>query len=226
MTVETALEHARRAFALKKYEQAVEHYATALELQSVPSSFLHALTSNALRTKKLQHDAPEMADLYFSYGKALLENAIAQASVLGKEPESGPEGEEEKRMFSRVLHCISPTPFSIGSRNGPILEFGDEGDGEDEDGAMDLLGESAKEPEEESDDEEEGEEGEPEDDFNAAWEVFELARGIYEKASDGDDIIKLKLADTYIALGDVSLETGAASLVLRTRWFMSVYRKV
>lgn len=35
MTVETALEHARRAFALKKYEQAVEYYATALELQYV-----------------------------------------------------------------------------------------------------------------------------------------------------------------------------------------------
>lgn len=33
MTVEMALEHARRAFALKKYEQAVEHYATALDLQ-------------------------------------------------------------------------------------------------------------------------------------------------------------------------------------------------
>lgn len=33
MTVEMALEHARRAFALKKYEHAVEHYATALELQ-------------------------------------------------------------------------------------------------------------------------------------------------------------------------------------------------
>ena len=33
MTIETALEHARRAFALKKYEQAVEYYATALELQ-------------------------------------------------------------------------------------------------------------------------------------------------------------------------------------------------
>jgi HAT1-interacting factor 1 len=35
ITVETALEYARRAFALKKYEQAVEHYATALELQYV-----------------------------------------------------------------------------------------------------------------------------------------------------------------------------------------------
>ncbi|KAH0836525.1 hypothetical protein J3R83DRAFT_8164 [Lanmaoa asiatica] len=175
MTVETALEHARRAFALKKYEQAVEHYATALELQ----------------TKKQHEDAPEMADLYFSYGKALLENAISQASVLGKEPEPGPQGEEEKQPG-----------------NGPILEFGDEGEGgDDDDGIVDLLGQSAKEPEVASDDEEEGEEGEPEDDFNAAWEVFELARNIYEKGSDGDDRIKLKLADTYIALGDVSLET-------------------
>ncbi|KAI9573955.1 hypothetical protein HD554DRAFT_2012297 [Boletus coccyginus] len=176
MTVETALEHARRAFALKKYEQAVEHYATALELQ----------------TKKYHEDAPEMADLYFSYGKALLENAISQASVLGKEPEPGPQGEEEKRPG-----------------NGPILEFGDEGEGEEEeeeDGTVDLLAQSGKEPEE-SDDEEEGEDAEPEDDFNAAWEVFELARSIYEKGNDGDDETKLKLADAYIALGDVSLET-------------------
>jgi HAT1-interacting factor 1 len=32
VTVEGAVEHAKRAFALKKFEQAVEHYATALEL--------------------------------------------------------------------------------------------------------------------------------------------------------------------------------------------------
>jgi HAT1-interacting factor 1 len=32
VTVQTAVEHAKRAFALKKYEQAVEHYATALEI--------------------------------------------------------------------------------------------------------------------------------------------------------------------------------------------------
>jgi HAT1-interacting factor 1 len=79
------------------------------------------------------------------------------------------------------------------------------------------LDQSAKEPEEESDDDDEGEEGEPEDDFNAAWEVFELARGIYEKENDGDDQTKLKLADIYIALGDVSLETGAAPLLRRYR---------
>lgn len=55
------------------------------------------------RTKKHKEDAPELADLYFSYGKALLENAISQASVLGKEPEPGPQGEEEKRRMPLIL---------------------------------------------------------------------------------------------------------------------------
>ncbi len=31
-TIESAVEKAKRAFALRKYEQAVDHYATALEL--------------------------------------------------------------------------------------------------------------------------------------------------------------------------------------------------
>lgn len=38
-----------------------------------------------LRTAQHGEDAPEAADLYFSYGKALLENAISQSAVLGKE---------------------------------------------------------------------------------------------------------------------------------------------
>ena len=67
----------------------------------------------------------------------------------------------------------------------------------------------ADEEEEEEGGEEPGaDNGEPEDDFNAAWEVLDLARTLYSKQQD-DDVIKLKLADTYIALGDVSLETGA-----------------
>ena len=37
------------------------------------------------RTAKVGDDAPEVADLYFAYGKALLENAISQSSVLGKD---------------------------------------------------------------------------------------------------------------------------------------------
>jgi hypothetical protein len=58
------------------------------------------------RTKKFGDDAPETADLYFTYGKALLENAIAQSSVLGKEqPEEDREGENNgQSSFEMGMH--------------------------------------------------------------------------------------------------------------------------
>ncbi|KAF9006013.1 hypothetical protein BDQ17DRAFT_1324818 [Cyathus striatus] len=176
ITTETAIEQAKRAFSLKKYEQAVDYYATALELI----------------TNQFGDSAPETADLYFSYGKALLENAISQNSVLGKEqPE---EAAEEDTKGSET---------GLGGK--PILSFS--GDAEDDDPAVDLL--AATEEEKEDEDEDEDEDAEPEDDFNAAWEVLDLARAIYDKQNDemNEEEIKLKLADTYIALGDVSLET-------------------
>ncbi|KAG2011635.1 hypothetical protein CC2G_011728 [Coprinopsis cinerea AmutBmut pab1-1] len=174
-TVELAVEQAKRAFALKKYEQAVEHYATALEIA----------------TKKAGEDAPETADLYFSYGRALLENAISQSSVLGKEqPAEVPEEESHK---------------AGSSKNGPILSFSGDGDDGD-DPVVDL---SAQPEDDDESDEEGDDDGEPEDDFNAAWEVLDLARAIYEKQlkDEDDEEVRLKLADTFIALGDVSLET-------------------
>jgi len=47
------------------------------------------LTSYPYRSKTHTEDAPEMAEIYFAYGKALLENAIVQNSVLGKDREGG-----------------------------------------------------------------------------------------------------------------------------------------
>ncbi|KAK0489085.1 hypothetical protein IW261DRAFT_394003 [Armillaria novae-zelandiae] len=182
-TVESAVEKGQRAFALKKYEQAVDHYATALELLTD----LHG------------DDAPGIEDLYFAYGKALLENAIVQNSVLGKEqPEENVEDNN--------------APGGSGSSaNGPFISFS--GDVEDtEDVTVDLFGqalESAQQEAAAAAEDDEDDEAEPEDDFNAAWEVLDLARALYEKqkAANGDEQVGLKLADTYISLGDVSLET-------------------
>ncbi|KAJ6451521.1 hypothetical protein C8R47DRAFT_978104 [Mycena vitilis] len=179
MDLDTAVEHAKHAFALEKYEQAVDYYATALE-------FI---------TKKCGEDAPETADLYFSYGKALLENAISQSSVLGKDQ---PEDDTDD-------------PAESSSTDGPILSFsGDAEDGDDP--AVDLFNAAQDMADEEDADGAQGddEDAEPEDDFNAAWEVLDLARAIYAKqtADGADEDVQLKLADTYIALGDVSLETG------------------
>ncbi|KAJ3481893.1 hypothetical protein NLI96_g7346 [Meripilus lineatus] len=180
LSIEESLEHAKRAFALKKYEQAVQHYANALEQM----------------TAEHGEDTPEIADVYFSYGKALLENAITQSSVLGKDQTDDALKEPE------------------ASSSGAFLSFS--GDAEDAEGAeepaVDLFAEAEKavvdaDAEGNAAEEEEEEDGEPEDDFNAAWEVLDLARAIYEKQQEDDDEIKLKLAETYIYLGDVSLET-------------------
>lgn len=92
---------------------------------------------------------------------------------------------------------------------------GDDGEATGDETTVDLFAEAAKaEPEEpeivveEDDGENEDPDAEPEDDFNAAWEVLDLARALFEKLQETDDESKLKLADTYMSLGDVSLETG------------------
>ena len=91
------------------------------------------------------------------------------------------------------------------SKSGAFLSFS--GDAEDtEEVALDQLGDASKADEDA--DEDEDDDAEPEDDFNAAWEVLDLARALYEKRKDEDDEVMLKLAETYITLGDVSLETG------------------
>ena len=82
---------------------------------------------------------------------------------------------------------------------------------------MDMFAEAEKAAAEQEEEEEEDPEGEPEDDFNAAWEVLDLARAIFEKLKDGNDEAKLKLADTYMCLGDVSLETGLYTSLTHTR---------
>ncbi|KAI9456897.1 hypothetical protein F5148DRAFT_354909 [Russula earlei] len=183
-TVNDVLDHAKRAFALRKHEQAVEHYATALELLS----------------KTHAEDAPEMADVYIAYGKALFENAVLQNSVLGKE--------QQQQQDAGVA---DEEPALNGNK---IMSFSSDAEDED-DPAVDLFAESSRQEDAEGEevapdgagDGEGVDEAEPEDDFNAAWEVLDLARAIYEKQIDGNDEMRLKVADTFIALGDISLET-------------------
>lgn len=123
--------------------------------------------------------------------------------------------------YECFVAIAGPSGSGLG-KNGPILSFsGDAEDVEGEDVAVDLFAQATKDIAEAeamdamaAEEEEDGEE--PEDDFNAAWEVLDLARAIYDKqlSSTEDDEVKLKLADTFIALGDVSLETGMLLLNL------------
>ena len=85
-TIEEAVELARKAGALRKWEEAVEHYSQALEIVYVlyRRALDAILTRHHCRAKEHGEDIPvEHADLYFAYGKALLENAISSNAVLG-----------------------------------------------------------------------------------------------------------------------------------------------
>ncbi|CCO30856.1 HAT1-interacting factor 1 [Rhizoctonia solani AG-1 IB] len=60
-TVGSEVEIAKRAFALGNYEEAVDHYATALELAR----------------NEYGEDTSQFAELLLAYGRSLIENAIS-----------------------------------------------------------------------------------------------------------------------------------------------------
>jgi HAT1-interacting factor 1 len=163
-----------------------------------------------------------------------------QSSVLGKEqPEEAVE-EAAQGVLSNDLNGWLRDAFLIrhgasgsgAGAAGPILSFSGDMEDDGEDQPIDLFGQASAEQDGEDDSGGEGEgeedDGEPEDDFNAAWEVLDLARAIYEKQKEdgGDEEVNLKLADTFIALGDVSLETGVTYPSLKDIPLTCEYRKV
>ncbi|KAF8329501.1 uncharacterized protein EI90DRAFT_3125261 [Cantharellus anzutake] len=167
-------------------ESATELAKRAYALGKLEAAVSYYAMALELMTEKHGENSPESADLLFAYGKTLLENAVSQSAVLAQEKEANGEDEEGEVVKEKASR------FHFG---------GDEE--EDGEKVLDLRNDL-------SEDESEGEQEEdkndsPEDDFNAAWEVLDLARAFYQKKDDEES--RLKLADCYVALGDVSLET-------------------
>nr|XP_019042602.1 hypothetical protein I302_09211 [Kwoniella bestiolae CBS 10118]OCF21532.1 hypothetical protein I302_09211 [Kwoniella bestiolae CBS 10118] len=144
-----------------------------------------------------------MAPLLLSYGKALYELAFSQAGVMGKE-EGSKEADEAVRQGT-----LEEAP----SKNGNFVFSADPTSDDEEDQDQEAGPSTAATTGASGDGEGEGEgDDEPEDDYNAAWEVLDVARTIYQKIVEGksnDEVKedKLNLADCYLALGDVSCET-------------------
>jgi HAT1-interacting factor 1 len=205
---------------------------------------VEAHTLCTCRTEQFGDHAPENADLYFAYGKALLEHAISQNTVLGKQggedgaedndPGTSPTNIRKSITYRFTLHIAE----AKDSLSGAFFSFSGDGDADDDgdippdsDAPVDLFAEAEKAVKAEDDaangNEEDGDDDEePEDDFNAAWEILDLARTLFDKRKDEDEEIKLKLADTYVALGDVSLETGICYFIYITYILMSCTRKI
>ncbi|KAK4686403.1 HAT1-interacting factor 1, partial [Tremellales sp. Uapishka_1] len=139
-----------------------------------------------------------MAPLLLSYGRALYELAFSSQGVMGKE--------ETDAVVQKAVADDAATSSSNANFVFSADPVSDEEEVEEEptNGDTSIAQTNAADGEGEGDDAEE-----LEDDYNAAWEVLDVARTIYLKLVEekGEREDKLCLAECYAALGDVSTET-------------------
>ena len=177
---------------------------------------------------------PAMAPFLLSYGKALYELALSQSGVMGKEEvQKGTQG-QCKLPDLPLMQTTSSAYVTVDAQDEPsnLVESADpeiiaaaEAEAEAEAAAEQDAEEEQEEGEGHGQDEGQAPEGEddaPEDDFNAAWEVLDVARTIYakmvEEKKEKQEECKeedMRLAECYLFLGDVSCETGMSTILSR-----------
>ncbi|CDH50412.1 hypothetical protein RO3G_01341 [Lichtheimia corymbifera JMRC:FSU:9682] len=163
--INTLLEEGNRSLSLNDYETSVEKLGEACQLLDSIHGEL----------------APESGDAYFAYGRALLQHAIQQNTVLG----------DSKRQDEAAAASTASSEAKPKTTSNSKFHFEDD-DQEEED-------------QEQDEQQQQGDEEDDEDDFQTAWEILDLSRVILEKNDDKET--RLKLADVHLCLGDVSVET-------------------
>ena len=206
----------RTQYAHKNYEQAVDLYSRATELQAELNGELN----------------PENAETLFLYGRSLFKLGQSKSDVLGvktssenvdqknqensttKKENNHEEAEEASKKDSEPSTNVKSTSNSTAdTKSDPLLQT-----------KKNLFQFTGDENFDESDEEEEvSKEGEcEEDDLAAAFDILDLARVLFEKKlkepedvegkgkSRGDSPVtkhyKQRLADTHDLLAEISLE--------------------
>ncbi|CAH6720505.1 putative NASP-related protein Sim3p [[Candida] jaroonii] len=169
--VEKLLKSGAKNLGEKNYEQAVEDYSKACGLH--------------------QEETGEIEpDLFMMYGKALYESGVSQSDVLG-----GQEITSEKIEEAKGEDDDEGDAFQFNDLAAE--EFAEAG-GEEEEQSEEEEGPSVEEDEEEEQGEEQEEQEEEKTDMELAWEILEIARGLYEKKLDDNKAEESKLTIPYL----------------------------
>uniref|UniRef100_A0A3Q4GG61 Nuclear autoantigenic sperm protein n=1 Tax=Neolamprologus brichardi TaxID=32507 RepID=A0A3Q4GG61_NEOBR len=187
--------------------------------------------ASGMLAKEFGDTADECGEAFFWYGKALLDLARMENSVLGNALEGVPEEEEEEEEKPKDSNVESIDNVDEKTRDELRVQVYDAmAEKKTEDGEK-VEGKQSGDPQEktegaeagdkkektEKEDEEEGGddvemEGEPEDDdeevgnLQLAWEMLEVAKVIYKRKETKED--QLMAAQAHLKLGEVSAESG------------------
>ncbi|RKP29201.1 hypothetical protein METBISCDRAFT_19193 [Metschnikowia bicuspidata] len=157
-------------------------------------------------------------DLLLLYGKALFQSGVSKSGVLGGAPPEERKSEEDEGNFEEGIAHEDAVEAEVGQQEQEVEERhegGNEGQ-EEEKGEEKGAGEREGQPAEEE-----------HSDFEAAWDILDLARSLFEKrisaeftelktpylASDNAEPTSnyvanvKKLSEVYDLLGEVSLES-------------------
>lgn len=172
--------------------------------------------------------AKECADAYYYYGVGLLELSRMESGVLGNALQGVDDADENAdEPDDKEKEQFEPTDKLTGKSSAGEADQDKEKEGKDGQEKEGEDGEAEGEEEEGEDAEEDGETGEgeaaegeeeggdeenkdgedPDDvpNLQLAWEMLELSKVIYLKAESKES--KLKAAQSYLKLGEVSMET-------------------
>uniref|UniRef100_A0A0A9XS59 Protein HGV2 n=1 Tax=Lygus hesperus TaxID=30085 RepID=A0A0A9XS59_LYGHE len=152
----------------------------------------------------------KLAETYFLYGSAMYEYGKTENTVLGEkvpqkdEEEDDDEEEDTEEGDEDKMEEGAEEKVEEGAEDKMEVEETPAVNGKDE-----KLEELNKEPESSSQEKQPADESLAEEDkeddeaFRVAWEMLELAKATFEK---GDN--KKRLADTFMKLGELGIETG------------------
>jgi len=192
--------------------QAIMHLAQGkrnLIVQDIKSAVESLEKACSMFAEEFGETADECGESYYCYGSALLELARLETGVIGVGEGESTETSEDEQGDSEEDKEKESEPKTNGHAESKDKDEADKEEGKD-DAEMEETDEDKENDEPEGNDEEvEADPAEEEEipNLQLAWEVLELAKNIFYRQSKTSIDMENKLSETYLKLGEVSLES-------------------